>query len=160
MKLYHRTCIENISKIKNSGYLDNRSVNKTEDTILIDKALKNILGQDIRANAIYFDLSEHIPDNKNAISVDTKNLDTSKLFVGNYDIINELLEDIFCYIDEDFDNEDIAIQNCITSAKSYEESFVPFEVYKNSDEKEFLCSSLEFLYFDTIDIKYLEIHEK
>ena len=157
MILYHRTFTENIFKILECGYIDNMSKNISQDTIVINKALEMIIGKNIRENAIYFDLSNHIPAFKSRISVDINNLNSDKLFVGNYRDANELLEYLFVYMDGDFDNEEIAIQNCIISAKRYHESFVPYEEYKNNREHYSEDYDPEFLYFDKINKEYINI---
>lgn len=130
-----------------------------KDNILKDKMLKccNKIGETTkelndlfethirvnpRKNCIYFSGDSESADGFDyAFKVDTCNLNTDKLFVGDY----RLLDDVLCSMDND---------EIIKLLQQYKDTLIRFDEYLNNTHNYLNRDiwELEFLYFDNVKV--------
>lgn len=157
MKLYHGTCEDNGFEIYKSGFLEPNPFDSKGATECIDELFKRYIGKNVRENAIYF--WENVEDAEGyecVIKVKIDNLDLSKLYVGDYNSVNEL------YYHRDINEFNTSMTEkefgniCLKYIKTYTESFITYEEYiKNKDEYKSKYTP-EFLYFGDAKIELEE----
>lgn len=140
--LYHGTSEGNYSRISKEGKIAN-SYNIDDLTEIINELISEygdepnlrdgaiFLFNDITKAAVY----DYI------LTVDTKNLNVSNLFVGDFRTATDI-----------FSNHIKGGDNLLTLVKSYESNFVSYEEYLNNKDK---IQIPEFLYFSEIPLSLI-----
>lgn len=152
MNFYHGTTEEFAIDIFSKGKLSTNNYNASQATQLIDRTLKNQLEENIREDAIY--MWQNIEDTDGAecvIKISIDKLDITKLYVGDYEAVNDLYNHVDYHMPYTDSQEFLSEAQAL--AEKYKKSFIPFEEYiKNKDEYEKQYAP-EFLYFGEIDVE-------
>lgn len=156
-KLYHYTSFFAKEVIEEEGL---RVDYKNDDTLTVNETIDEHRPNNLppfidRSRCIFFYMKEmpsHDNDYNIAAVVDTKNIDTNKLYVFDFDIADRIWGDI---IDAPYSEEYSGI--CLSqSAKDYWASMIPYEEYIKRSEKE-KYKKEELLYFENIPKEFVEI---
>ena len=158
MKLYHGTCEDCGYEIYQCGYLEpNPNPSKDNTTYFIDELFRRYTGRNPRENAVYFwDNIESTSGSDCVIKVKLENMDLSKLYVGDYDSVNEL----YHHRDSNELGGDMSEEEfqsiCLDYINKYMDSFMPYEEYLKNKDSYLEKYAPEFLYFDNAKIEIEE----
>lgn len=145
MYLWHGTYDDFKDEIIEDGMLKCNKINETTNEI--DDMFIKALGFNPRENCIYFSGdTESAMGYDLAFRIETDDLDTEKLYVGDY----RVLDDVLC-------SENCDEQNKLL--KQYNETLVSFDEYMNNANGylERDIWELEFLYFDDVYVTELDL---
>lgn len=126
--------------IKKSGKLI-PSINKDDITIKLDEIINRLAGRAIRGNCVYLSCDIQAMDGfERSFRVSTKNIDTSKLFVAD----NSILDDIIATYGTDL---------ATVYAYRYIQSYMSYDDFIKNKDEYMITYRPEFLYFGEIGIK-------
>lgn len=157
MKLYHGTCEDCGLEIYKTGYLEANPNYSESATEFIDELFEKYTGKKVRDNAVYF--WEDIKDTDGydcIMKVKIDDLDLDKLYVGDYNSVNELYHyrdnNEFCTTvsEEEFERK------CMDYINIYMESFIPYSEYIKIKDEYKSKYTPEILYFDKAKIELEE----
>lgn len=151
MKLYHGTFEDNYKSILKDGEIRGYFLVKNEATELIDIYLDKY-GEtpNLRSNALFLSSAkEAIEAYDYAFVVDAKDLNTNLLYVGDFEIINELYLSIMDYKH--------SLRKIKMLVNSYENNFIAFNEYLDDKNR---IKVPEFLYFGDISLDKAILYEE
>ena len=145
MILFHGTYDMFLEEIFKDGFLDNSKIG--DDTKELNNILIEFLNEDIRGNAIYLSNTlEGVNGYDYSLNINTNNLNTNLLFVGDNNIIQKIYNLIYS-----FPLDNIKKELKILS-KEYQKSFISFNNYISNQIEYESTHYPEFLYFGKIKV--------